>query len=76
MTDYGIGNEYAYRLKMRPPAPGALPRYGLLRTYSNDMWIGERHYWGKAVYDHELTEAECEQYDLEFCGALIDGKKV
>ena len=57
--------KYTYRLLMRPPGPGAVPRDGLLWTDDNDEWTGNRHTWGHAVYSRKLTDEEIEHYEME-----------
>lgn len=63
----GGPKRYGYLCLMRPPVPGAVPRDGLVRCDDVGGYSKEsgRHYWGRVVYDRELTEAEAEHYDLE-----------
>jgi len=57
--------EYAYRMRMRPPAIGAVPREGLARVDYREEDTGGRHYWGRAMYSRELTGEELRQYEME-----------
>lgn len=57
-----------YYVTQRPPAPGAVPKLGLIRTfeYESRLYvesIGRRAY-GSVVYNRELTEAEIDDYEL------------
>ena len=57
--------EYHYYLRMRPPAPGAIPREGLIRCTDREIWYNEQQFWGEAVYNRELTPDEVRHYDLD-----------
>jgi len=59
--------EYVYKMILRPPDPGAVPREGLIRVDDVESWKGSRRYWGHAVYDRRLSREETEHYDMEFC---------
>lgn len=54
--------EYYYGMKLRGFSPGCQPMEGFVRR--EDDWTGK--YWDILVYDHRLTSADCEHYDLEF----------
>ena len=58
---------YGYLCLMRPPELGAIPREGLVQCDYKDGYSAEsgHHYWGRAVYERELTEEEVRHYDLE-----------
>lgn len=56
---------FYYGMRLRGFSPGCQPMTGLLER--TDDWTGD--YWDVLVYDHELTKADCEQYDLEFIAA-------
>ena len=58
--------QYTYRLLMRPPAPGTVPREGLLEAADRESWQNGKHYWGSVTYNRELTKEEVEHYELEF----------
>ena len=57
--------QYAYKMRERPPGPGAQPREGLAFANADDYIIDGQRYWGIAVYDRPLTDAECEHYGME-----------
>lgn len=63
--------EYVYMMRERPPAPGALPRLGLLWVYDGEINTASGHCWGKAAYDRPLTKDEMEHYSMEFCNARV-----
>ena len=55
-----------YALLMRPPAPGAIPRDGLLEVGDDCEKAPSGHRaWGWAEYNRVLSEKEKEEYDLE-----------
>lgn len=59
---------YWYYTTQRPPAPGAVPKRGLVDMYEYEYRlyvpaIG-RKAWGSVVYDRELTQEEIEDYEL------------
>lgn len=57
---------FAYLCLMRPPAPGAIPREGLdFVDFKEGRSLSGHHYWGRAIYNRELTEDEIKHYDLE-----------
>ncbi len=56
---------WLYLMRMRPPTPGAIPREGLVYANCDDIMVRNRHYWGTAVYNRQLTDEECEHYDME-----------
>ena len=59
---------YSYALLMRPPAPGALPKEGLIHvSYLQGKTASGHYYWGSAEYNRRLTEEELKQYDMEEC---------
>lgn len=58
--------EYHYFLRMRPPAPGAVPREGLLRCTDREIFYDGQRYWGEAVYNRQLTTEEVEHYELSY----------
>lgn len=57
-----------YYLTQRPPAPGAQPGNGLIRTYEYEHRIYipaiGREAYGSAVYGRQLTEQEVDNYEL------------
>ena len=60
------GKGYVYLALMRPPMPGAVPRAGLIHCDCEEgIAPSGHHYWGRAVYDRELTEKEVYDYELE-----------
>lgn len=59
---------YWYYMTQRPPAPGAMPKRGLIKSYEYEgrlfvEAIG-RKAWGSVVYDRELTAEEIDDYEL------------
>ena len=56
--------EIWYACLERPPAPGAVPREGLLEAKSDDGLLIEQHYWGLVAYNRKLTEQEEHDYQL------------
>lgn len=68
MTEINIGNPmHIYRMLMRPPVPGALPRDGLIRVDDNCGYSPKtrHHYWGTAEYKRKLTKEELDNYEME-----------
>jgi len=61
MTD----NKYIYYYRLRPPAPGCQPSKGLLEMTSDEIQHNNRTYWGSCIYDHELTDSQLYDYDLD-----------
>ena len=57
---------YRYYCKMRPPAPGAIPKRNLIATVAKHIDIpGHNHFmWGYAEYLKPLTDEEIEEYEL------------
>lgn len=57
---------YRYYCKMRPPAPGAVPKRGLIATVGKHVMVPgyDRHMWGYAEYHQPLTDEEIEEYEL------------
>ena len=49
-----------YACMERPPAPGAVPREGLVHVSDEPV----KDSWGYVIYDHPLSEADCDQYSL------------
>jgi hypothetical protein len=56
---------YTYYCRLRPPAPGAIPR-GTTSINFNEIVVNDRKYWGSVTYDRELTESEIYDYDLDY----------
>lgn len=58
---------YGYLCLMRPPMPGAIPRDGIIHVGfdEGESTKSGHHYWGYAVYNHELSIEEQNHYDLE-----------
>lgn len=59
---------YTYFLRMRPPAPGAIPREGLQETYEYPHPIydsmDQHLLYGYANYNRKLTQEEIDHYEL------------
>jgi hypothetical protein len=59
---------YWYYMTQRPPAPGAQPKRGLIRSfeYEGRLYVEAigRSAWGSVVYDRELTDDEISDYEL------------
>ena len=69
---------YGYLCLMRPPMPGAVPRDGLIQCEDKEGRSMEsgHHYWGRVVYNRELTEDEVRHYELEPAAlAVLDLRK-
>lgn len=56
---------YTYYCRLRPPAPGAIPR-GTTSINFNEIVINNREYWGAVTYNRELTKDEIYNYDLDY----------
>lgn len=70
---------YRYACLMRPPAPGAVPRAGLVETKCIEGITPKGHHaWGWTSYDHELTPEDIRHYELEYLHKdhIIDGQEV
>lgn len=52
-------NEYRYGMRLRGFSPGCQPK-GVIRREDDP----NGKYWDIIVYDHELTDDECEHYSL------------
>ena len=60
-----------YALLMRPPAPGAMPRDGLLEAKETEGTAPSGHHaWGWAEYNRLLSEKEKMDYDLEYISMI------
>lgn len=60
---------YQYLCRMRPPAPGAIPKRNLYQVLSGHISIeGHGHAWGLVEYTEPLTDEEIEMYELQFVG--------
>ena len=72
MEEHGM--IYRYATLERPPAPGAIPRAGLLACGDQ---IGHapsgRHMWGWAEYRRKLTEEELHEWEMEYMDKRSDG---
>lgn len=57
---------YRYYCRMRPPAPGAIPKRNLYAAEAVHIIIPgyDRHMWGYADYTEPLTDEEIEEYEL------------
>lgn len=56
-----------YALLMRPPAPGAMPREGLVEMKDIEGHAPSGHHaWGWIEYDRFLTDQEIRDYELEY----------
>lgn len=56
-----------YATLLRPPAPGAVPREGLVECKAIEGYTPKGHHaWGWVEYDRYLTEDEIKHYDLEY----------
>lgn len=56
---------YTYYCRLRPPAPGAIPKDTIKINYDN-ITINNREYWGSVTYNRPLTENEMYNYDLDY----------
>jgi len=61
---------YQYGCRMRPPAPGAIPKRNLHDVICGTIGLAgtDRHYWGIAEYTEPLTEKEVADYELDYVG--------
>lgn len=57
---------YRYYCRMRPPAPGAIPKRNLYAVEAVHVCFPgfPRHFWGYADYTEPLTDEEIEEYEL------------
>lgn len=59
---------YVYYTPQRPPAPGTIPKRGLLNahTFADRSYVEQigRRVWGMAFYNRKLTREEIEDYEL------------
>lgn len=57
---------YRYYCKMRPPAPGAVPKRNLYASITAHFPFAgsDRHMWGIVDYTEPLTEEEIDYYEL------------
>ena len=53
---------FYYGMRLRGFSPGCQPMDGFVER--QDDWTGK--YWDILVYDHMLSDADCDHYDLEF----------
>ena len=64
---------YRYLCKMRPPAPGSVPKRNLHSVIPGRIHMdGGGHALGMAYYTEPLTDEEIEMYELEPYGAVYD----
>lgn len=65
---------YRYYCRMRPPAPGAIPKRNLKDAVAAHINIVgfDRHMWGFADYTEPLTDEEIEEYELVYGGTVED----
>ncbi len=62
---------YRYGLRMRPPMPGAVPKYGLVSCKEMYGKGPSGHYiYGIADYKERLMVDEVVAYDLEYMGKV------
>lgn len=59
---------YQYLCKMRPPAPGAVPKRNLHDAISCHMNFYNTFIWGMVEYTEPLTDEEIAEYELIPCG--------
>ena len=57
---------YAYGMRLRGYSPGCQPKEGL-KAIAND-----RKYHNILIYDHQLTEEEIRDYELDDLGEVKD----
>lgn len=58
--------KYVYAFRLRPPGPGCQPMEGLIQISTEPDIINGRPWWGKAIYNRELTDKETDDYDLKY----------
>lgn len=58
------GAFWMYLCKERPPAPGSIPRAGLIEVSDERMWCDGKLCWGWVQYNRELSENEIKDYEL------------
>ena len=62
---------YRYGLRMRPPMPGAMPKYGLVSCQDIECISPYGHHiYGLADYKEMLMVDEVVAYDLEYMGKV------
>lgn len=59
---------YRYYCRMRPPAPGSVPKRNLHAAEAMHVTLlgYRRHMWGFADYTEPLTDEEIEEYELVY----------
>lgn len=58
-------SRYVYGMRLRPAAPGAMPKQGLEQIDPREAYLNGIRYWCLLTYDRQLTEKECDDYDLD-----------
>lgn len=63
---------YRYACKMRPPAPGAVPKRNLVNAIGGHVPIegSDRFFWGIVDYSAPLTDEEIDMYELVPMGTV------
>lgn len=65
---------YRYLCRMRPPAPGSIPKRNLHGFVSARINIRDGgQVYGMVDYTEPLTDEEIEMYELSFAGTVTDG---
>lgn len=75
---------YRYYCKMRPPAPGAIPKRNLYAVLAAHIHTAgnDRHMWGLVDYTEPLTDEEIDYYELvpggtwEKGGMILESQRV
>ena len=57
---------WMYLCRERPPAPGAIPKGGVLEVGYDRMWCDGKLCWGWVQYVRELLPYELQEYELEY----------
>lgn len=63
---------YQYACRLRPPAPGAIPKCNLHAAYDGKISFEgtDRSYWGLVEYTQPLTDEERDMYELDPVGPV------
>ena len=65
-------SRYVYGMRLRPAAPGAMPKDGLVEIIHGEFEDSGRKYWDALAYDRELSAEKCRAYDLDLILVVKD----
>jgi hypothetical protein len=61
---------HRYLCRMRPPAPGSIPKRNLHSVIGGQIDTSHGRIWGMADYIEPLTDEEIEEYELTYAGRV------